>query len=745
MSELGASDATFDFELPALPYPGLRPFDTREWPIFFGRERMADEVVGRLQRQRLLVVHGDSGSGKSSLIRAGVLSRLEQEAARGGARWRTCIALPGSDPLWNLARALAGLDGRAEDGSRVIELRRVLNFGRDAAAALAPLLLRDALDHVCILIDQFEELFAHSRQNGPTEGRLIADFLIGLHDQRPPGLYAALTMRSEFLGPCAQFGGFAETVNRSQYLLPHMAPADLLRAIREPAKLYEGEVDLELAERLIADAGGGQDQLPLIQHGLMVLHRQQAAHSVDAQAMHWRLSLGLYSKSGGLQVLLSNHADEVAQRALSTLPAGIQAPRLVEDLFRALTEINPDGRALRRPQKFSRLVAVTASQPAALRHVIDSFRAEGVSFLRPYGAEPIDENAEIDISHEALIRCWDNLADPKDGWLAREFRNGMVWRSLLVQADSFERDPSSVLSPATTEEREVWLKRRNATWSERYGGGWERVVRLIETSVAEREQQKIEKETERQRAKDAELRIQRLRILGIWLSASIFFALVATATTIWALAKRREAEAARYMAEAAERASSAALARYQSEQDQKTRLVAELERSAANLRNVQAALDTAKPTNGAYSQTVIDNAQAALKNELQQLDRSTKQSLDRSYPLKGYTLDVFFCASDPENEKRAASLRPSVERLGGSARFKSLAEEKRNSPGYRISGNQIRVDSGSQAESELARSLMAEPEFAAAGKWDTVTVSRENATLRYLSVFVCSARENLKR
>src|SRR6185369_12174142 len=83
----------FDVDLPATPYPGLRPFEREEWPIFFGRELIVDEVIARGIERQFVVVHGDSGCGKSSLIRAGVLPRLEQEHARSGARWRTASML----------------------------------------------------------------------------------------------------------------------------------------------------------------------------------------------------------------------------------------------------------------------------------------------------------------------------------------------------------------------------------------------------------------------------------------------------------------------------------------------------------------------------------------------------------------------------------------------------------------------------------------------------------------------------
>ena len=529
-------DAVFAIHLPARPYPGLRPFEQHEWPIFFGRERMTDEIVDRLLGHRLLVVHGDSGCGKSSLVRAGVLPRLEQESARGGVRWRTCTTLPRAAPLWNLARALAALDATREgDGegddeeleARTIAFRRALNFGREAPTALAELLGCGPRNQVCILVDQFEELFEHARRHGPEEAALLAACLVGLLDAPPAGLYAVLTMRSEFLGACSRYEGFAEAVNRAQYLLPRMEHDDLMRAIREPAVLYDGEVTRELAERLIVDGGGGQDQLPLIQHGLMLLHDERAQAPGQAVvgptpgAPAWRLGVEHYRAEHGLAGLLSAHADAVQARAERQCFGG-EATRVVEDLFRALTDINAEGQAIRRPCALERLVAVTGATESALRCVVDAFRADGVSFLKPYGHEPLRADELIDISHEALIRCWRRVAEAREGWLAREFRNGLVWRALLVQADSFERDPGNVLGATTTDERERWLRRRNPAWAERYGGGWERVQRLIAASVEARALRVAEREiAEKQRQEARRLR-RRSRALAVGLSVLAF-------------------------------------------------------------------------------------------------------------------------------------------------------------------------------------------------------------------------------
>jgi AAA ATPase domain len=171
-------DAAFEVELPPAPYPGLRPFEKNEWPIFFGRETITDGVIRRLIRQHLVVVHGDSGCGKSSLIRAGVLAQLEQEHARSGVRWRTCAMLPREAPLRNLAEALAKLNADAPDRARIRQIRRSLNLGRDAGAALAELLRLGEDDHICILIDQFEELFSFARNHGRDEAQLFVDVLV---------------------------------------------------------------------------------------------------------------------------------------------------------------------------------------------------------------------------------------------------------------------------------------------------------------------------------------------------------------------------------------------------------------------------------------------------------------------------------------------------------------------------------------------------------------------------------------
>lgn len=482
-------DEQYEVPLPEFPYPGLRPFREDEWAIFFGRENIIEHVVGKLVTNRFVSVHGDSGSGKSSLVRAGVLPRLMQDVSRSGGSWRTATMEPGNTPLHNLAVAFSEL---CESGGkdRLTHIRRILNLGADAAGPLVKELRRNEDDHLCVLVDQFEEIFAFAREHPGTEAEQFIDVLTGIQKQRPDGLHIILTMRSEYLGACARFNGLAEAINDTQYLLPPVRRQALIRAIREPAVLYGGQVAMDLAERLIADAGSSQDQLPLIQHGLMVMQRRlpkQESSAAEGE-LSWVLSLEDYRKTKGVVQFLSDHADEVLKTILAKHE---DAGPVMETVFRALTEIDADGNAIRQSQSLQQLADQAGVAPENLAEMLMPLRANGVSFLRPYGDTPLTPKDEISISHEALIRCWKQISDPQKGWLQEEFKDGLIWKTLLVAADGYIEDKSAVLSPAVTTERAEWMAKRNAVWAERYGGRFEDVAELLKASAANVGRQKL--------------------------------------------------------------------------------------------------------------------------------------------------------------------------------------------------------------------------------------------------------------
>ena len=514
---------------PARPYPGLRPFEQEEWSIFFGREQMIDEVIDRLAQDRLALIHGVSGSGKSSLVRAGVLPKLALQHQRHDAPWLTCAMRPSGGPLWNLAAEFARLEGRAGDVERIGDIAGQFN-GRSATLASVAASLKGVQGKsVCVLIDQFEELFRFEKEIGRDEAELFVDLMARAGRARQgegaPGvdLHVIVTMRSEFLGECARFAGFAETINRTQYLVPRMDDDGLMRAVRGPAQTYGAAFDLALAERLIASVRGREDELPLLQHGLALMW-DDAVRRAGANGLV-TMKGSIVDEAGGLANLLSQHADQV----MASVAPDEWSKRIVETIFRALTDVTSEGAAIRRPCGLGKLCAVADATPKEVQPILDAFRAPGVSFLTPYAPEPIDEKTPIDVSHEALIRCWREIGPGANAWLLREFRDGIVWRTLLLQAQNFA-EGSNFLSEAASEARASWLADRNEAWSQRYGGEWPKVVELVEASRAHWRGQR-----DAANALEAKRRSTRSRRLVAALSA---VGVLAAAGAIWATRER---------------------------------------------------------------------------------------------------------------------------------------------------------------------------------------------------------------
>jgi hypothetical protein len=388
---------------------------------------------------------------------------------------------PSRGPLWNLATAFAGLEGRDTDLERIADIAS--SFSARSATLASVVASIDSVKgkSLCVLVDQFEELFRYEKGTSRDDAELFID-LIRRAARDDPGaasagvdLHVIVTMRSEFLGECARFAGFAETVNRTQYLVPRPDDDGLLRAVGKPAQMYGAVFEESLAERLIASVRGREDELPLLQHGLMLIWEdgQQRARAGEQV----KLDGAIVDDAEGLVELLSRHADKIIA---SVTPEARRA--LVGAVFRALTSVNSEGAAIRRPLAFKALCAEAGAGADDLRPILDAFRASGVSFLSPYAPKPIEDKTLIDISHEALIRCWRKIDDKPDGWLQQEIRDGLAWRALLYQAGTFAKDKTSFLPEAATEAHGAWIRERNEAWAARYDGGWSEIGDFVKVS-----------------------------------------------------------------------------------------------------------------------------------------------------------------------------------------------------------------------------------------------------------------------
>lgn len=257
-----------------IPFVGLRPFHSHEHHLFFGREEQTAELLQRLHHHRFVAVVGSSGSGKSSLVRAGLIPTL-----RGGFlvedrdRWHMAVMKPGYAPLASLAAALVPVLSVGNDTDSVPELDALRDAideaGTDAVLqAVRPLFQADDAN-LLLVVDQFEEIFRFGGTAGHTEAADFVATVLALAGQRQLPVYVVMTMRSDFLGDCDVFHGLPAALNRSQYLVPRLSRGQLRTAIQGPIRLFGATVSRTLVDRLLNDLGDDHDRLPVLQHALL--------------------------------------------------------------------------------------------------------------------------------------------------------------------------------------------------------------------------------------------------------------------------------------------------------------------------------------------------------------------------------------------------------------------------------------------------------------------------------------------
>jgi energy-coupling factor transporter ATP-binding protein EcfA2 len=520
------------------PYVGLRPFEVDEGLLFFGRHDQITDVLQRLHQHRFVAVVGGSGSGKSSLLKAGVIPTLKAGyLVQDSDHWLIAMMKPGQSPLFNLAACLLEqIDPKADQAAIEALVDRISEEG---AQVIMDLLdpLRATNTNFFLLVDQFEELFrfATTGQKGGAIKNEAIDFvniILELTQQSRTPIHVVITMRSDFIGDCAQFFGLPEALNKSQYLVPRMTRVQLKMAVEGPAILQGLKIQPALTSKLLNELGRVKDVLPLLQHALMRMWDHEVATDENGE-----LDLDDYERIGGLEKALSMHADE----AMQGMSDGDLA--ITKGLFQALTTVDEHGRKIRRPVLLSELKALTGASEADLQRIIQRFIAGGRSFL--VLSRTIDgKDKVLDISHESLIRQWETLVK----WVEEEGESAANYVRLAEASRLHRTGKGDLLAGTALQNALEW---RNASaptvvWADRYGGGFEENMSYLEASLTEDRKLKAETIEERRR--------QRKRTI-IWFVVVSTLAVAMLVSFLFTLNARSQADKERkafcYLSEAA--------------------------------------------------------------------------------------------------------------------------------------------------------------------------------------------------
>lgn len=481
----GSSIAILDqAEIVKMPFPGLRPFKTSEFQLFKGRGDQAEELIKRLQRNKVLAVIGSSGTGKSSLVRAGLIPQLlGGYLHEAGNKWNIAICRPGKNPIENLTIALSSVKSKSKDKNDIIsdfkliepiltnsvygilDVNELLNSGKSS----------EEKHNLLIIVDQFEELFRFQRKDldkGNIESHFV-NLLLKAALNPSGSVYVIITMRSEFLGDCVKFRGLPEAINEGQYLVPQLSRNQLKEAIQGPIRLAGKKIEAGLVELLINEIDENKlkenlDQLPILQHALMRSYNQAMLEGDETE-----ICLKHYEHIGTMKKALANHA-EAKYDALGNKddPSGKPSKKqeIAKIVFQALTDTSTDQKGGRRPIELAAIYAVAASLNATHKEVdevINHFRETETSFIMPPINTTLHPGLILDISHESLMRNWERLND----WMDEEAKNGRLYKMLSERRILNEQGGGNdqLLRGILLAEMLNWEKfSHNSAWAARY-------------------------------------------------------------------------------------------------------------------------------------------------------------------------------------------------------------------------------------------------------------------------------------
>ncbi|MGW3962446.1 nSTAND1 domain-containing NTPase [Amycolatopsis sp. NPDC005003] len=398
------------------PYVGLGAFRVEDAYRFFGRERVLDELDGKLARHRFLAVFGPSGAGKSSLLRAGFVPRRADSAV--------VLFDPGPHPFEECALQLAPLLGTTA--------AQVLDELTAEPETLRLLLRQAGPDGATVVVDQFEELFTLCTE--PAERTAFLDALLAAAGAAE----VVIGVRADFYPRCAEHRGLADAVAEAQLLLGPMTATELRDAIVKPATRAGLSVEGALVTELVAVAHAEPGVLPLLSHALRETWRRRRGTT---------LALSGYHATGGIRGALA----QTAEAEYSSLDGAEQV--VAQQLFLRLIDPGQDTGATKRRVRRDEL----DRDDPRVEAVLDRLARSRLITL---------DDGAVELTHEALIDAWPRLS----AWLAGN-RDGLrVHRQLTEAATTWEetnREPDALARGTRLAVAREWAATRQAGMSQR--------------------------------------------------------------------------------------------------------------------------------------------------------------------------------------------------------------------------------------------------------------------------------------
>jgi energy-coupling factor transporter ATP-binding protein EcfA2 len=372
------------------PYRGLDRFEDRDKDLFFGRDQLIKSLLAQLSASNVLLVLGASGSGKSSVVRAGLLPQLSQLI---GARFRYFTFVPDVNPFESLRSSLQAA------GFSQSQTRELADARPETLAKLIPALQRPG-DQWLFFVDQFEEIFTVGDEK--LRGSFIAA-LTQIAQDRNSSTKLVLAMRADFLDRFSPFPQFARIIEKNIDIVADMHADELRQAIEQPAARHGVVFEQGLVEEIIKDVQGQAGSLPLLQYTLDLLWQEEARGDGLADR---HLNTKTYRDLGGVRGALQKRANEIYSSFGDSADTKSASPKqeIVRQIFLRLVDLAGEGSSEGAWRPVRRRASITTFAAAREQEVLQSLIDQKLLVSNREG-----DDATVEVAHEALFTSWERL------------------------------------------------------------------------------------------------------------------------------------------------------------------------------------------------------------------------------------------------------------------------------------------------------------------------------------------------
>lgn len=531
------------------PYKGLNYFDEADADLFVGREALTAKLTERLlsltlrprsgqassgsaKEMRFLAVVGASGSGKSSLVRAGLVPALRWD--KRSADWHIQVLTPTAHPLESLAGSLTHESGSVVTTASLMD--DLMMDSRSLQIFAKRKLRSENSAHLLLVIDQFEEVFALCRSE-EERGAFIGNLLTASSEADGP-VSIVITLRADFYAHCANYIKLREALAQSQEYIGAMNNEELRRAIEEPARRGRWEFEPGLVDLLLRDVGQEPGALPLLSHALFETWQRRRGRTLTASG---------YISSGGVRGAIAETAETVFTDQFTR-----EQQSIARRIFLRLTELGEENASTdtRRRARFDELILKPEEESGT--HIVLKKLADARLIITS------EDSAEV--AHEALIREWPTLRS----WL-EENREGLRLHRQLTEAAQewagMERAPDMLYRGARLAQTREWVSKHKDELNELESEFLAKSIEAVERETIEREAQRRREldaarklaETEKQHAEEQARSAGKLRKRALYLAGVLVITLV---MTVMAVLFGRQAQTASRLATSRELAAA---------------------------------------------------------------------------------------------------------------------------------------------------------------------------------------------